>query len=636
MEADDLVNLVAGGRGRSKQFLRPLLQKLTGQLLGDTGDDHETGNSPGNSKRGRLSGSGLLNLVSNFFSRDHDEPRIGEAEEVREEADNELTVNEESNGCCRQLLAGYKMHVLLFLFTFALTLNWSATAYAITRKVCLAQNISAHESTAPEELCKRWLRSDKSGSKGSEVYSVEDMIKGLFEIQDVPDYQALSSTSSSAITNLPNANTSTTHLNQQLIHTGRKSHGRKAAETVELYATYQAIVALVPPALVMIVVILSYRDEFTNFRTPLLIGMFGTALSTAANLASSRFPDAPLFYDTITPCGEMLCGGLPLIIMCIYVHVACSVPSNGHTVAFFLLQISFTTSFITARLVSALVVEAYTETLSLFIVSMIVILLTLIFAYVFVDHVKFEKDTDQPIPRRRHARVNGRHHSSTDPVLLSSRLFSHHHLLRSVRGLVHDQAQGTKYEMLFVMATIFFFVATTNGFVACFLFENTNQSEVIRDSSIIIAILLIVIPFFVIIVRKLPFDPNYTLTFIGVFSLTASQTFHFASLDGGQNSAVINRIQHVLRTLLSLAPAGMRAHAAKLVERQKFGKIFGMVAACEALVPFIGVAMRKIIGGGFSQLPFLLLMWGTLLMLGVGQCRRRKPQVAVEAVDEDE
>ncbi|XP_003744973.1 uncharacterized protein LOC100899566 [Galendromus occidentalis] len=511
----------------------------------------------------------MRKMISRLFTDEPSAPPFEEAsetvaEEVREEADNESNAEAGQHGLCEKFCRAALVHIFFLLLILAITFNWSAAGSAVARKTCLSYN----KSTDP--FCVAWNK-----TSWNRTLSLDGML--------------------------------TRHH--------RHKHQRSEAEdAAELYLFYQGLIAFVPPS-ILVLFLASCCDEFSTFKIPLLISITGSVVTTIANLVSSLYPKAPLFYDILTPLAETLCGGLPLALMCVYVHVAANVSRAKRTVTFFLLQVVFMFAFAVGRLVAILVVAQWHDCLPIFAIAIFFFGTCMLYSIFFVHDVVLDASEDEPREHRRH---RGGHGARSDPVLLSTRLFSHHHLFSSVRGLVQQRVRGTRYELVFLIVVIFSLVATTRSSVSSF-FLDADPDNAILDSVIIILTLLIVMPVFVLIVRMIPIDSNYTITFIGLLFLTIGQSLQFAT-----NSPALGHVRQVLHTISNIAPAGIRAHVATLVEKKDLGKVYGVVAACESVAPLVGSVFRKFVGHGLGQLPFLVLTGGFVIFLGVSHFKDRR------------
>ncbi|CAN7986852.1 unnamed protein product [Ixodes hexagonus] len=411
-------------------------------------------------------------------------------------------------------------------------------------------------------------------------------------------------------------------------------HSRDDIRSVAtLYITYQSLVGFLPGALVTLVVA-SWCDEAGRFKVALCAALFGHMSKVAGELVTAVYMDAPLWYNLLCAVPEGILGGLPAVLMVSYTLTASASSRKQRTVRFFTLQISFMLALPTGQLISALVapksgyVPLMGSALGLFVLSGA-------WAALLVGDVSAYSEPA----------VNPRPSSDTPesrpwPLRSLRHLFSVRHLLGSVRTVVGRKLDVDRWRVPLLVFSVFLLVLSSQtSFMSYFYakskFEWTFSKYVVVTSAFSLASVLVVVPVLVCFLRWLP-NQEYGLALVGILGIGAKNILQVSS---GPAGSPLFFLGYGFGMLGNIAPACVRAHVSRLLPEVEYGRLFSVMAACEALAPLLGrVLFQRLFGvsrgffGGLSfivGLLFLLLPLGTLLYFW----RKRSNEYTVLAED---
>ncbi|KAM7309632.1 putative adenylate cyclase [Ixodes scapularis] len=411
-------------------------------------------------------------------------------------------------------------------------------------------------------------------------------------------------------------------------------HTREDVRNVaSLYVMYQSLVGFLPGALVTLVVA-SWCDEAGRFKVPLCIALFGHMAKVSGELVTAVYVDAPLLYNLLCAIPEGLLGGLPAVLMASYTLTASGSSRKQRTVRFFTLQIAFVLGLPTGQLISALVflksgfVPLMASSLGLFTLSCA-------WASLLVQDVPAHPErAEDPRPPSNPPALR------PQPLRSLRHLFSVRHLLGSVRTVVGRKLDVDRWRVPLLVLSVFLLVLNSQtSFMGYFYakgkFNWTFSTYVIVTSAFSLASVLVLVPVLVCFVRWLP-NQEYGLAVLGILGVGAKNILQASS---GSAGSPLFFLGYGFGMLSNIAPACVRAHVSRLLPEVEYGRLFSVMAACEALAPLLGrVIFQRLFGvsrgffGGLSfivGLLFLLLPLGTLLYFW----RKRSNEYTVLAED---
>lgn len=382
-----------------------------------------------------------------------------------------------------------------------------------------------------------------------------------------------------------------------------------------LYVMYQSLVGFLPGALVTLVVA-SWCDEAGRFKVPLCIALFGHILKVAGELVTAVYMGASLWYNLLCAIPEGLFGGLPAVLMSSYTLTASTSSKKQRTVRFFTLQIAFMLALPTGQLISALValksgfVPLMGSSLGLFVLSGV-------WAILLVGDVPL-----YPEPADNMRSSLGDLASRPQPLQSLRRLFSIRHLLGSVRTVVGRNLDVDRWRVPLLVLSVFLLVLNSQTsfmgyFYANSKFKWTFSTYVIVTSAFSLASVLIVVPVLVCFLRWLP-NQEYGLAVLGILGVGAKNVLQASS---GSAGSPLLFLGYGFGMLSNIAPACVRAHVSRLLPEVEYGRLFSVMAACEALAPLLGrVLFQRLFGiskGFFAGLSFIVGLLFLLLPLGI-------------------
>uniref|UniRef100_A0A1E1XCB9 Putative adenylate cyclase n=1 Tax=Amblyomma aureolatum TaxID=187763 RepID=A0A1E1XCB9_9ACAR len=412
----------------------------------------------------------------------------------------------------------------------------------------------------------------------------------------------------------------------------------KVRNVATLYIVYQSLVGFLPGALITLVVA-SWCDESGRFRIPLCVSVFGSMLKISGELVTAVYEDASIYYNLICAIPEGLLGGLPAVLMSSYTITALSSSRKQRTMRFFTLQIAFVLALPVGQLICALTYVNSGRFVPLMGSSLGILALSWLCVVCLV------RDT-APCPSEAPGTVQASGDSSsmpssnTRPLKFVKHLFSTRHLVGSIRTVLGRHYDVDRFRIPLLVLSVFLLVLNSQtSFMGYFYakkqFNWTFSKYMVITSAFSLASVLVLVPLLVMFLRWLP-NQEYGLAVVGIMGVGAKNILHASS---GAAGSPLFFIGYGFGMLSNIAPACIRSHVSRLLPDAEYGRLFSVMAACEALAPLLGrVMFERLFGfskGFFAGLSFVVGLLFLLLPLGVVIYfwRKRQNEYAVMAED---
>ncbi|XP_077510225.1 proton-coupled folate transporter-like [Amblyomma americanum] len=411
----------------------------------------------------------------------------------------------------------------------------------------------------------------------------------------------------------------------------------KVRNVATLYIVYQSLVGFLPGALITLVVA-SWCDESGRFRIPLCISVFGSMLKISGELMTAVYEDASIYYNLICAIPEGLFGGLPAVLMSSYTITALSSSRKQRTMRFFTLQIAFVLALPVGQLICAL---AYVNSRT-FVPLMGSSLGILALSWLCV--VFLVRDTAPCIPEAPGTvQASGESSgisSNARPLKVVKHLFSTRHLVGSIRTVLGRHYDVDRFRIPLLVLSVFLLVLNSQtSFMGYFYakkqFNWTFSKYMVITSAFSLASVLVLVPLLVMFLRWLP-NQEYGLAVVGIMGVGAKNILHASS---GAAGSPLFFLGYGFGMLSNIAPACIRSHVSRLLPDAEYGRLFSVMAACEALAPLLGrVMFERLFGfskGFFAGLSFVVGLLFLLLPLAVVIYFWRKRQNEYTVMAED-
>lgn len=363
-------------------------------------------------------------------------------------------------------------------------------------------------------------------------------------------------------------------------------HNKEATEVrnvANLYALYASLVGFLPGALVTLVVA-SWCDQYGRFKIPIYVSILGSMMKVSGDLATAVYMHVPVYYNMITAIPEGILGGLPAVLMSSYVLTAASCAPAQRTTKFFLLQIAFILALPTGQLISALTYQK-SGFIPLFSASIGIFAFSLLWAmFVVRDTLPCEDE-----PRAAPSTSGDRSPRRIAPTTFLH-LFTRRHFFGSLRAVLTRSMDVDRYRIPLLVLSVFLLVLNSQTsfigyFYAKFKFQWTLSTYIIVTSAFSLASVVILLPLLLLFLRWMPTNQEYGLAILGIAGVGFQNILHAASGSTGQPLFFLG---YGFGMLSNIAPACIRAHVSKLLPEEEHGRVFSVMATCEALAPLLG------------------------------------------------
>ncbi|XP_070390370.1 proton-coupled folate transporter-like isoform X2 [Dermacentor albipictus] len=413
----------------------------------------------------------------------------------------------------------------------------------------------------------------------------------------------------------------------------------KVQNVATLYLIYQSLVGFLPGALITLVVA-SWCDESGRFKIPLYVSLIGTMLKISGELVTAVYEDSSIYFNLISAVPEGLSGGLPAILMSSYTITALSSSRKQRTMRFFTLQIAFVIALPVGQLITALAFVNSSKFVPLMGSSLGILALSFLCAVFLVRDMApcvAEDPGNVQAPGESPSRVPS---SNTRPYKLVKHLFSTQHLVGSIRTVLGRHYDVDRFRIPLLVLSVFLLVLNSQtSFMGYFYakkqFNWTFSRYLVITSAFSLASVFVLIPLLVIFLRWLP-NQEYGLAVVGIMGVGVKNIFHASS---GAAGSPLFFLGYGFGMLSNIAPACIRSHISKLLPDAEYGRLFSVMATCEALAPLLGrVMFERLFGlskGFFAGLSFIVGLIFLVLPLAVVVYfwHKRQNEYAVMAED---
>ncbi|KAH8038411.1 hypothetical protein HPB51_001525 [Rhipicephalus microplus] len=417
-----------------------------------------------------------------------------------------------------------------------------------------------------------------------------------------------------------------------------KEHA-KVRNVATLYVIYQSLVGFLPGALITLVVA-SWCDESGRFKIPVYVSLVGSMLKISGELVTAVYEDASIYFNILSAIPEGLSGGLPAILMSSYTITALSSSRKQRTMRFFTLQIAFVIALPIGQLITSLAFVKSGRFVPLMGFSLGILALSFLCAVLLVRDTApciAEDPGNVPAPVES---SSGALSSGARPYKLARHLFSTRHLVGSVRTVLGRHYDIDRFRIPLLVLSVFLLVLNSQtSFMGYFYakkqFNWTFSQYMVITSAFSLASVLILIPLLVLFLRWLP-NQEYGLAVVGIAGVGVKNILHASS---GAAGSPLFFLGYGFGMLSNIAPACIRSHVSRLLPDAEYGRLFSVMAACEALAPLLGrVMFERLFGlskGFFAGLSFVVGLLFLVLPLAVVVYfwRKRQNEYAVMAED---
>ncbi|KAL1428677.1 hypothetical protein MTO96_003025 [Rhipicephalus appendiculatus] len=365
----------------------------------------------------------------------------------------------------------------------------------------------------------------------------------------------------------------------------------KVRNVATLYVIYQSLVGFLPGALITLVVA-SWCDESGRFKIPLYVSLVGSMLKISGELVTAVYEDASIYFNILSAIPEGLSGGLPAILMSSYTITALSSSRKQRTMRFFTLQVAFVIALPVGQLITALAFVKSGRFVPLMGSSLGILALSFLCAVFLVRDTApciAEDPGNVPAPEES---SSGALSSGARPYKLVRHLFSTRHLVGSVRTVLGRHYDIDRFRIPLLVLSVFLLVLNSQtSFMGYFYakkqFNWTFSQYLVITSAFSLASVLILIPLLVIFLRWLP-NQEYGLAVVGIAGVGIKNILHASS---GAAGSPLFFLGYGFGMLSNIAPACIRSHVSRLLPDAEYGRLFSVMAACEALAPLLGRVM---------------------------------------------
>lgn len=413
----------------------------------------------------------------------------------------------------------------------------------------------------------------------------------------------------------------------------------KIRNVATLYTIYQSLVGFLPGALVTLVVA-SWCDESGRFKAPMCVSIFGSMLKISGELVTAVYVGAPIYFNLICAIPEGIFGGLPAVLMSSYTITALSSSRKQRTMRFFTLQIAFVLALPIGQLITALTFEKSGTYVPLMGSSLGILALSLCWVLLLVRDTapcapEIPGTVGVPEPQS-----SGLPSSSARPFKLVKHLFSTRHLVGSIRTVLGRRYDVDRFRIPLLVLSVFLLVLNSQtSFMGYFYakkqFNWTFSHYMVITAAFSLASVLVLIPLLVLFLRWLP-NQEYGLAVVGIMGVGAKNILHASS---GAAGSPLFFLGYGFGMLSNIAPACIRSHVSRLLPDTEYGRLFSVMAACEALAPLLGrVMFERLFGlskGFFAGLSFIVGLLFLILPLAVVVYFWRKRQNEYVVMAED-